>query len=91
LLEEEKPTEDDVVYHTFIDSINEISLRIAKIHPNMSSEAGYAINSLESPSFLVNFVSSNIELDLKEKQKLLEENDQKERAMLALEHINTAL
>lgn len=91
LLEEEKPKEDDVVYNTLIDSIKEISLRIAKINPNMPSEAGYAINSIESPSFLVNFVSSNIDLDLKEKQKLLEENDQKERAMLALEHLNTAL
>nr|WP_306643042.1 endopeptidase La [Longitalea sp. SCSIO 12813] len=73
------------------DSLKELALKIINISPNIPTEAGFAIKNIESLSFLVNFISSNMSVDVTEKQKLLEMTDLKERAERALELLNKEL
>ena len=66
------------------DSIKDLSLEIIKQSPNIPSEASFAIKNIESNSFLINFVSSNMNISVVEKQELLEVNDLHERALKTL-------
>ncbi|MBT8286917.1 MAG: endopeptidase La [Bacteroidia bacterium] len=84
---ESKPIPDNKEFDAIIDSIKDLALKIIRESPNIPSEASFAIKNIESNSFLVNFVSSNMNLVVKEKQKLLEINDLEERAMDTLKHM----
>jgi ATP-dependent Lon protease len=53
-------------------SIKETAIQIVNLSPNIPSEAGIAINNISSPTFLLNFISSNLNISLDEKQVLLE-------------------
>tara|TARA_B100000767_G_scaffold11789_1_gene11417 strand:+ start:1 stop:2022 length:2022 start_codon:yes stop_codon:yes gene_type:complete len=75
-------------FPAIIESIKELALQIIKQSPTIPSEASFAIKNIESNSFLINFVSSNMNLSVVEKQKLLEINDLQERALLTLKHMN---
>jgi ATP-dependent Lon protease len=85
---EARPAEENEEFKAIIDSIKELALQIIKNSPNIPSEASFAIQNIESPSFLINFVSSNMNLSVEEKQKLLETNDLKERALATLKFMN---
>jgi ATP-dependent Lon protease len=85
------PAADNTEFRAIIDSIKELALQIIKQSPNIPSEATFAIKNIESSSFLVNFVSSNMNLSVEEKQKLLEINDLKERALATLKNMNIEL
>lgn len=84
---EAKPAVDNQEFSAIIDSIKDLSYRIIKESPNIPTEATFAIKNIESNSFLVNFVSSNMNLLVKEKQELLEINDLKERALATLKYM----
>lgn len=88
---EVKPSVQDDEFKAIIDSIKELALQIIKDSPNIPSEASFAIKNIESNSFLINFVSSNMNLPLEEKQKLLEISDLKERALSTLKFMNIEL
>ncbi len=78
----------DAELGAIIDSIKSLSLRIIKENPNLPTEASFAIKNIESSHFLVNFVSSNMNLEVKEKQALLEIADIKKRALETLKYMN---
>ncbi|MBC2840200.1 endopeptidase La [Robiginitalea sp. SC105] len=86
---EKRPKRDNVEFSTIIDSIKELALQIIKDNPNIPSEASFAIKNIQSDSFLINFVSSNLNLEVQEKQDLLEISDLKQRALATLKHLNT--
>ena len=71
-----------------IDSIKDLALEIIKRNPNIPSEASFAIKNIESNSFLINFVSSNLNLPVIDKQGILEINDLQERAIETLKQMN---
>src|SRR5690606_13584632 len=87
-VEEAKPAEDNEEFSAIIESIKDLALQIIKESPNIPTEATFAIKNIESNSFLINFVSSNMNLSVEEKQKLLEINDLKERALATLKYMN---
>lgn len=87
-VEEARPVQNDDEFSAIIDSIKEMSLRIIKESPNIPSEAAFAIKNIESNSFLINFVASNMNISVSEKQSLLEINDLKERALETLRFMN---
>ena len=87
-VEEQRPDTDDKEFKAIIDSIKDLSLKIIKESPNIPSEASFAIKNIESNSFLINFVSSNMNLSLVEKQELLEINSLQDRAMATLKFMN---
>ena len=82
------PQSDNSEFSAAIDSIKDLSLEIIKQSPNIPSEASFAIKNIESNSFLINFVSSNMAVSVEEKQKLLEINDLHQRALQTLKHMN---
>ncbi|PWH81930.1 endopeptidase La [Algibacter marinivivus] len=85
---EAKPAKKNKEFSAIIDSIKDLALEIIKESPNIPSEASFAIKNIESNSFLVNFVSSNMNLSVSEKQELLEINDLKKRALATLKYMN---
>ncbi|MGA1226629.1 MAG: endopeptidase La [Tamlana sp.] len=87
-LPEAKPATRSKEFSAIIDSIKDLALEIIKESPNIPSEASFAIKNIESNSFLVNFVSSNMNLSVAEKQELLEINDLKKRALATLKYMN---
>ncbi|WP_341658414.1 endopeptidase La [Blattabacterium cuenoti] len=87
-LEENKPSCQDKEYLALVESIKEIAIKIIQDNPNLPSEASIAIRNIESPSFLINFVAANMNLATRDKQKLLEYDDLKKRAMETLRFLN---
>ena len=89
--EEVRPDEGSVEFTTIIDSLKELALQIIKDNPNIPSEAAFAIKNIQSNPFLINFVSSNLNLTVAEKQELLEIGNLQDRALAVLKHLNTEL
>ncbi len=88
---EEIKHEEDAEFKALVDSIKDISFQIIKENPVIPSEAGFAMKNIESPSFLINFISSNMNLSVEEKQFLLGIDDLKERATEVLRFLNLEL
>ncbi|SDE60654.1 ATP-dependent Lon protease [Pricia antarctica] len=88
---EERPEKDGQEFLAIIESIKDLALRIIRDNPNIPSEASFAIKNIQSNSFLINFVSSNLNLGVKEKQELLEINSLQERALSTLKYMNVEL
>ena len=70
-----------------INTVKDLALQIIKESPNIPSEASFAIGNIDSPTFLVNFISSNMNADVAKKQEMLEELNTKQRIMKVLEHL----
>lgn len=77
--------------NALLASVKELALEIIQLSPNLPSEAGIAIKNIESPEFLINFISSNMNADLKFKQTLLETPKLKDRAEKVLEQLMVEL
>lgn len=90
-VQETRPKEKDSEFQAIIDSVRDLAIEIIKESPNIPTEATFAIKNIESSPFLINFVSSNMNLQAKEKQELLEVNDLKERALQTLKFMNIEL
>ncbi|WP_394758908.1 endopeptidase La [Flavobacterium sp.] len=87
-IKEERPTKKDKEFSAIIESVRDLAIQIITESPNIPTEATFAIKNIESNSFLVNFVSSNMNLTVTEKQDLLEINKLKERALATLKYMN---
>ncbi|HNX44011.1 MAG TPA: endopeptidase La [Bacteroidales bacterium] len=74
----------DKTFEALMSSIKDLATQVVQQSPNLPSEAGFAIKNIESPVFLVNFVASNLSIDLSEKQKLLAIPDFNEQANTVL-------
>jgi ATP-dependent Lon protease len=68
---ENRPEQTDTEFLAILESIKELAIQIIKESPNIPTEATFAIKNIESQSFLINFVTSNMNLSVKEKQDLL--------------------
>jgi ATP-dependent Lon protease len=79
---------DNKEFNALISSLKDIAIQIVNKSPNIPSEAAFAIKNIDSPDFLVHFISSNLNIELQEKQKLLEMYDIVERANLVLFHMS---
>lgn len=88
---EKRPGVHDSEFMAIVESIKELAIQIIKESPNIPTEATFAIKNIESHSFLINFVSSNMNLTVREKQELLSMNSLKERALETLRHMNIEL
>lgn len=78
---------EDKEYQAIIDSIKDVSQRIISLSPNIPSEAVIALKNIDSNRFLIHFVASNLNIELHEKQALLEELSPKKRASKVLEYV----
>jgi ATP-dependent Lon protease len=88
---ETMPLKEDQEFVALTSSLKDLALQIVKLSPVIPSEAGFALRNIESPSFLVNFISSNMHASVSEKQVILEVADLKERATVVLSHLTKEL
>ncbi len=84
---ESKPDDKTREFDALVGSLKDLSLRIIKLNPSINQEASFAIKNIENSSYLINFICSNTEMNLKEKQKLLEINSLYDRGIMLLEHL----
>lgn len=87
----ETKIKEDKEFKAMISSIKDMAMNIIQLSPNIPSEAGIAIRNIESTSFLINFISSNMNAEMTAKQHLLEVSNLRERANLVLEHLTLDL
>ena len=88
---EDRNIDDKKEFEAIIDSIKEQALEIIKENPVLPSEASFAIKNIHSNTFLVNFIASNMDLSVMQKQVILEKDNLKERALLTLKNLNKEL
>ncbi len=88
--EEIKPRVD-AEFKAIMANIKDMALQIIQLAPNIPSEAAIAIKNIESPSFLINFISSNMNADVAIKQQMLEVANLRDRAKLVMEHLTQEL
>lgn len=88
ILKEQKFDTKNKELNMMFKNIKDLALQIIKDSPNIPSEAQFAIKNIDSPTFLVNFISSNMNADVAKKQDMLEEMEIKSRVMKVLEHLS---
>jgi ATP-dependent Lon protease len=74
-------------FDAIVGSLKDLSLKIIKINPNISPEASFAIKNIENNTYLINFICSNTDIKVQDKQKLLEINSLRDRGFLLLEFL----
>jgi ATP-dependent Lon protease len=89
LEEEDSPKDED--FNAYVANIKDLAADIVQLSPNIPSEASIILRNIESPAFLIHFVSSNLNTDIKEKQRLLELNHIRERADLLMKLLQKEL
>jgi len=89
LEDDEISTEPD--FAAYVANIKDLATEIIQLSPNIPSEAAVILKNIESPSFLIHFVSSNLNTDIKEKQRLLAMNNIRERADLLMQMLQKEL
>ncbi len=89
LKDEELPEDND--FEAYVSNIKDLATEIIQLSPNIPSEASVILRNIESPSFLIHFVSSNLNTEIKEKQRLLEMNNIRERADLLMQLLQKEL
>ncbi len=85
LKKEEELPENDAEYNAIAESLKEMAGKIVKYSNHIPNEAGFALKNIESMLFLINFISSNTDVDYRNKQELLEIDNLKQRAIKLLE------
>jgi ATP-dependent Lon protease len=87
--EEEAPADPD--FEAYVSNIKDMASEIIQLSPNIPSEASVILRNIENPSFLIHFVSSNLTIDIREKQRLLQMNNIRERADLLMQFLQKEL
>jgi ATP-dependent Lon protease len=87
----EEDLKDDPDFDAMVSSIKELAGQIIQLSPNLPSEASIILRNIENPSFLIHFVSSNLNSTIVEKQKLLEIHNIKARAEVLMNLLQTEL
>ena len=89
LLEEEAPKDED--FKAYVSNIKDLAGQIINLSPNIPSEASIILKNIENPSFLIHFISSNLNTELNEKQKLLQLQHVQARADLLMQLLQREL
>lgn len=89
--EETRPGKDDEEFQAIVSGLKETALQIIQKSAHIPTEAGFALNNIESQNFMVNFISSNMNASSAEKQAMLEVPNLKERATMVLAHLTKDL
>jgi ATP-dependent Lon protease len=88
---EEEEAPDTADFKAYVSSIKDLASQIVQLSPNLPTEAAIILKNIENASFLINFVSSNLNSELQEKQQLLEMQDINERAVKLMQILQREL
>ena len=89
LQEEEAPKDQD--FEAYVSNIKDLAAQIIQLSPNIPTEASIILKNIENPSFLIHFISSNLNSELTEKQELLATDHIKSRADLLMQLLQREL
>ena len=89
--EETRPEKNDEEFQAIVSTLKDTALQIIQKSQHIPTEAGFALNNIESQNFMVNFISSNMNATSAEKQKMLEVPSLKDRATMVLAHLSKDL
>ena len=89
IAEQEIPKDAD--FDAYVANIKDLATEIIQLSPNLPAEASIILRNIENPSFLIHFVSSNLNTEIKEKQRLLELNNIRARADLLMQLLQKEL
>lgn len=81
--------EEKVKAHMF--HLKEKAYQIIDLSPNLPSEAKIALDNIDNLSFLINFITSNLNLEVNEKQEILEIDSLEAKSEVVLGHLNKEL
>ncbi|HNA58023.1 MAG TPA: endopeptidase La [Chitinophagales bacterium] len=88
---EDKPHPDQHEFEAQISAIRDLANSIVKVSPNIPQEASVVLRNINSPIYLLHFVSSNLQIEVADKQKILEADNLQSRAQLVLNHLTSEL
>jgi ATP-dependent Lon protease len=91
VLVEEKLGKEDQDFQAYLSNIKDLATQIIQLSPNFPSEAAMILKNIENPIFLINFVSSNLNVEVHDKQGLLEQNQIKLRAEKLIQFLQQEL
>jgi len=89
LQEEDAPKDQD--FEAYVSNIKDLAAQIIQLSPNIPTEASIILKNIENPSFLIHFISSNLNSELTEKQELLATDHIKSRADLLMQLLQREL
>ncbi|WP_339734137.1 endopeptidase La [uncultured Sunxiuqinia sp.] len=87
LLDEILPKENSAEFNAVVGSLKDLSIKVAQYSSNVPPEATFAVKNIENSTFLINFICSNTDLEVEEKQTLLEIADVRERGIQAISYL----
>lgn len=87
LLEEIVSGDETAEFNAIVGSLKDLSIKIAQYSSNVPPEASFAVKNIENSTFLINFICSNTDLKVEEKQNLLEFSDIRERGIQAISYL----
>lgn len=82
-----RPNPSSKDFDTIVGSLKDLSLKIIKLNPNISPEASFAIKNIENSVYLINFICSNTDIKVQDKQRLLEVSNVRDRGYMLLEYL----
>jgi ATP-dependent Lon protease len=89
--DELRPAKGDKEFEALVSSLKDMAMQIITQSPNIPTEASFAIKNIESAPFLINFISSNMNASMHDKQRMLEVANLRERATMLLEQLSKEL
>ena len=81
------PEEDMIEFAAVVGSLKDLSIKIAQFTSQMPTEASFAVKNIENSTFLINYICSNADLKVEEKQVMLGISDLKERGIQAIGYL----
>ncbi len=87
-LSDDIPDETDSEFEAMTGALKDLCIKVVQLSPHIPSEAVMAIRNIESPIFLINFVSSNVDVELVEKQHFLEMDNIREKIGTLLRYLS---
>lgn len=87
ILEDIKPSEENAEFSAIVGSLKDLSIKIAQFSANVPPEATFAVKNIENSTFLINFICSNTDIPVKEKQALLEIANIRDRGIQAISYL----
>jgi len=84
---EARPVAHNKEFDAIVGSLKDLSMRIIKLNPNVNPEASFAVKNIENNTYLINFICSNTDIKVADKQRLLESNSLRDRGFLLLEYL----
>jgi ATP-dependent Lon protease len=89
--EPEKKLKSDKSFKALLSSVKEMATQIVELSPNIPTEANFALKNIDSPNFLINFIASNLNVEIDEKQTILEFDNLNQKAEQVLQHLTKEL